>query len=101
MIKEKLIKILSPITRNKYLFTIALFLIWITFLDRDSLIDRYDGIKQLNKIEQEKKKYQEQIDRDSENLQKLHNPEFLEKYAREEYLMKKDNEDLYIIFDDD
>ena len=100
MIKEKLIKILSPITKNKYLFTIALFIIWITFLDRDNLIDRYNGIKQLNKIEQEKEKYRQQIDRDSENIQKLHNPDFLEKYAREEHKMKKDNEDLYIVIED-
>ena len=101
MDKEKLVRLLAPITRNKYLIFISGFLIWIIFLDRDRLIDRYSSMKVLNKIEAKKEKLQQQIDRDTESLEKLHDPEYLEKFAREEHLMKKDNEDLYIIVEED
>ncbi len=98
---EKLVRFIAPITRNKYLIVISAFLIWVIFLDRDNLIDRYSGMKELNKIEEKKEKQQQQIDRDTESLEKLHDPEYLEKFAREEHLMKKDNEDLYIVVEED
>ena len=53
--------------------------------------------KQLNELEDNKKYYQDEIRKDSENIKQLKNPDQIEKYAREKYYMKRDSEDIYII----
>ena len=47
--------------------------------------------------EDNKKYYQDEIRKDSENIKKLKNPDQIEKYAREKYYMKRESEDIYII----
>ncbi|MCF8374149.1 MAG: septum formation initiator family protein [Bacteroidales bacterium] len=93
----KIFRIIAPITKNKYLLTLFIFLVWLSFFDRDNWIDRYQGMNDLETIEAEKKMYEHQIIQDKESLEKLKDPEYLEKFAREEHHMKKDNEDLFII----
>ena len=90
----------SPIMKNKYILTFFIFLVWISFFDRDNLFDRYSSLKELREIESEKEQYQAKIEEDSENLKKLEDPEYLERFAREKHLMKRDNEDLFIIVED-
>jgi cell division protein DivIC len=84
--------------RNKYFLTITIFIVWITLLDTNNLIDRYRQISELRKLRQEKEYYQKKIDEEKRKLNELktdnHN---LEKFAREQYKMKKKDEDLYII----
>ncbi len=75
----------------------ALFVVWLAFFDRDNLLDRYHAMKELNKLKVEKEGYNQQIIDDKESIKKLDNPEYLEKYAREEHKMKKDNEDIFIV----
>ncbi len=53
--------------------------------------------KQLNELEDNKKYYQDEIRKDSNNIKQLKNPDQIEKYAREKYYMKRDSEDIYII----
>jgi cell division protein FtsB len=53
--------------------------------------------KQLDELEDNKKYYQDEIRKDSENIKQLKNPDQIEKYAREKYYMKRDSEDIYII----
>jgi cell division protein DivIC len=85
--------------RNKYLLTAAGFLIWIMFIDdRDFITTHFRHAQELKKLEQSKKYYENQIAVTQKELDQLKsNPGFLEKYAREKYLMKRDNEDLFLI----
>lgn len=83
---------------NKYLITGTAFAIWMMFFDRNDLPLQITRIRDLNKIERNEKNMAIQIGKTQKELELLKtNPETLEKYAREKYMMKKDNEDLYIV----
>jgi cell division protein FtsB len=86
--------------RNKYITASLLFFVWICFFDRNDLISEMKLVFKINKLKVERTYYQKQTDLARENLKELQtNPENLEKFAREKYLMKKDNEDVYVIVD--
>ncbi len=97
--KEKITKIWSFITRHKYIVTIASFVIWISFFDRTSLIFKSKVKSELEILKAEQKYYQYKIKKNKERLSGLNNKKILEKFAREEYYMKKDNEDIYVIIE--
>jgi cell division protein DivIC len=83
---------------NKYLITGIAFAVWMMFFDRNDIPLQIGRIRELNKIERNEKNMALQIANTQKELELLKtNPETLEKYAREKYLMKKDNEDLYIV----
>jgi cell division protein FtsB len=91
-------KKLKKIFTNKYLITGIAFAVWMMFFDRNDLPLQIRRILDLNKLKQSEKNMALQISNTQKELDLLKtNPETLEKYAREKYLMKKDNEDLYII----
>jgi len=83
--------------KNKYIIATVLFLFWIIFIDGRNLIDRYFAIQKYKELNQTKQYYQEKIKKDQAELLDLKNNKSLEKLAREKYLMKKPNEDIYII----
>jgi cell division protein DivIC len=84
--------------RNKYFLTITIFIVWITLLDTNNLIDRYRQMSELRKLRQEREYYQKKIDEEKSKLNELKTDnDNLEKFAREQYKMKKKDEDLYII----
>ena len=74
---------------NKYTFVGLLFVIWIALFDKYSFIDRLQLRSKINQLENEQKYYREKIEEG--------NRDNLEKFAREQYLMKKENEDIFII----
>jgi cell division protein FtsB len=83
---------------NRYFITAFGFFIWILFFDKNDLISQYKMRSELRKLKREKEFFLKEIERDSKNLWELHtNPQTLEKFAREKYLMKKDNEDIFYI----
>ena len=83
---------------NKYTFVGLLFVIWIALFDKYSFIDKLQLRSKINELEQEKNYYREKIEEDKRKKDELMgNRENLEKFAREQYLMKKDNEDIFII----
>ena len=88
--------------KNKYLLTALGFTIWILFFDaRDFITSHFRERGELMKLEQSKKYYEQQIAATKQELEQLKsNPALLEKYAREKYLMKRDNEDLFLIRED-
>jgi cell division protein DivIC len=68
------------------------------FFDRNDIPLQIRRIRELNNLEQSEKNMSLRISNTQKELDLLKtNPETLEKYAREKYLMKKDNEDLYIV----
>ena len=83
---------------NKYTVTILIFGIWLTFLDHNSLIDRFQLRSKIETLKKEKNYYQKKIEEDTRKTKELlSNRKNLEKFAREEYLMKRANEDIFII----
>ena len=94
---SKLMTIWTYIRQHKYLITIAAFLVIIVFLDENSLIQRAKHQQEINTLNSEITKYRKQFEEDTEKLKELtNNPEAMEKIAREKYLMKKPNEDIFI-----
>ncbi len=88
--------------RNKYLIAVVVFLVWLLLFDRNSLIDRYRYIRTLHDMEDEKQYYIERIEEDSRRLNELKTDrENLEKFAREQYFMKRENEDVFVIVTED
>lgn len=71
------------------------------FFDRHDLISQMQLKQELGKLEENKEYYKLQIDQTSEDLNDLlTNDNNLEKFAREKYLMKKPNEDIFVIAED-
>jgi cell division protein FtsB len=84
--------------KNRFAITGIIFIIWLLFFDRNDLISQYKISRELTKLEEEKKFFLEEIKKDQEKLSELRtNYKTLEKFAREKYLMKKDNEDIFVI----
>lgn len=91
-------KNLRFIFTNKYLISGIAFVVWMLFFDRNDLTLQVHRVRELNKLEQNEKNMALRIMNTKKELDLLKtNPETLEKYAREKYMMKKDNEDLYIV----
>ncbi|WP_207429666.1 septum formation initiator family protein [Pedobacter sp. SYSU D00535] len=83
---------------NKYFLVTAFFVAWMLFFDRNDLMSQYEYRSQLNKLQEEKEFYTKEIQQVRKDLDELTtNRERLEKFAREKYLMKKENEDVYVI----
>jgi cell division protein FtsB len=84
--------------KNKFFIAFAAFVIWLAFLDKTNLMSQYQFQSEVNKLENQKEFFIQEIKQTREEQQELlSSPEKLEKFAREKYYMKKDNEDLFII----
>ena|SRR5579871_2240175 len=88
--------------KNRYVLTATGFMIWILFFDsRDLITSHFRERGELVRLEESKKYYEQQIAVTRRELEQLKtNPAVLERYAREKFLMKKDNEDLFRIRED-
>jgi len=67
------------------------------FFDENSYLNHHELNKEIDKLEDANEYYQNQIATDGKIIENLKNPDSLEKYAREEYKMKKKDEDIYLI----
>ena len=84
--------------KNKYFLVTAAFAVWMIFFDRNDLFSQYEYHQQVSKLKQERDFYMKENERVNKDLQELSSdPKQLEKFAREHYLMKKDNEDVFVI----
>ena len=87
-----------PWLKNKYVLTISVFAIWMLFFDQNNVVDRLQMMSEIRRLEADREYYLEQIEKDSTRLHELTtNKENLEKYAREQFLMKKKDEDVFVI----
>ena len=94
---SKLSAIWNFIGQHKYIITLLAFGVIIVFLDENSLIQRAKHREEIRELNDEIAKYRKQFEEDTQKLKELTtNPEALEKIAREKYLMKKPNEDIFI-----
>ncbi|TAH01259.1 MAG: septum formation initiator family protein [Sphingobacteriales bacterium] len=94
-------KILTRIFKNKYLITGSVFLVWMLFFDRNDLASQLDYRDDVNKLKAEKEFYIKEIAQVEKDLTELTtDQQKLEKFAREKYLMKKDNEDVFVVVEE-
>jgi cell division protein FtsB len=82
---------------NRYVLVIISVGIWLIFLDNYSYFEHDVLNKQIDELEENKQYYIQEIKKDSTSIKQLNNPDQIEKYAREKYYMKRENEDIYII----
>jgi cell division protein FtsB len=91
-------KRLISLFKNKFFLVTLAFVVWMIFFDKNDLFSQYEYRTQVNKLKKERDFYKAQTDQVTKELNELtSNPQQLEKFAREKYLMKKDNEDVYLI----
>jgi cell division protein DivIC len=84
--------------RNKYAIATALFVIWVAFFDENNLVERFQNLMELSQLKESKEYYIRKIKEDTQQLKELKtNNDNLEKYAREQYLMKRSNEEIFVI----
>ena len=91
--KKPIIKIFT----NRYVLILVIFIVWMFFFDENSWLNHREFNNEIEKLETEQKYYKTEIEKDKELINKLEDEEGLEKFAREKYNMKKENEDIYII----
>lgn len=85
--------------KNKFILSLIAFTVWMLFFDdRDVYNTYFKQRAELKGLKENKQYYEKQIALTQQELDQLKiNPATIEKYAREKYLMKRDNEDLFII----
>lgn len=84
--------------RNKYFVSVSAFCVIVLFLDRNDFFTQYDRVSELRQLKESKTYYTTQIASERKELEALkNNPAIVEKYAREKYLMKRDNEELFLV----
>ncbi|HPT22066.1 MAG TPA: septum formation initiator family protein [Bacteroidales bacterium] len=98
MFRLKITEKIPEAFRNKYFLTILIFTIWLLFLDSNNLVARFRDIRELHKLRTDKEYYSKRVEADKQKLHELRTDDNnLEKFAREQYHMKKPDEDLFII----
>jgi len=87
---------------NRYILVLVLFSVWMIFLDNYSYLEHRILDKEIDELETNKQYYINEIKKDSLKIKHLKNSDQIEKYAREKYFMKRENEDIYLIeFEED
>lgn len=96
----KNLKKILPHLKNKYIVTLVAVVVWISFFDKYDLVSQYQARQALKQLEKDKQYYADEIKKNQEEINELQtNAQSLEKFAREKYLMKKDDEDVFLIID--
>ncbi|MGG5578520.1 FtsB family cell division protein [Myroides sp. C15-4] len=85
------------IVKNPFFLITIGFIVWIVFFDSYSLIEHHAIDQEIDKMEEKREYFQNEIDKDKQSIKNLKDGDAIEKYAREKYYMKRDNEDIFII----
>jgi cell division protein DivIC len=83
--------------RNKFFIAFAAFIVWMLFFDERDVFTMRHHRQELRDLRQSKEYYTQQINKEKTELENLKTAATLEKYAREKYYMKRDNEDLFLV----
>jgi len=89
-------KYLRPF-KNVFVLILIVFAIWMLFFDSNSWFIHHELNNEIDALENEKEYYKKEIEKDRKAIKELSTEEGLEKFAREEYYMKRENEEIYII----
>ncbi len=89
---------IPPALRNRYTATVLLFVGWLAFFDSNTLWSQWQLGREIRAMEVQKVHYEQQIADVQKSLKDLlTNDATMEHFAREKYLMKRDNEDIFVI----
>ncbi|WP_417428823.1 FtsB family cell division protein [Halpernia sp.] len=95
---SKILRFLKKYVINKYVITIFLFLIWMIFFDSTSFLVINELDSNISKNEKQLAHYKSEYEKNNSFYEKLmNNKSEKEKFARENYFMKKPNEEIFII----
>ena len=83
--------------KNPFILILTGFSIWMLFFDSNSWFIHNELNNDIEALEEEKEYYKNEIEKDQKEIKKLSNEDGIEKYGREQYHMKKENEDIYLI----
>ena len=87
--------------KNKYLLTLIGLVVWVVFFDKNDLGTQVELRQQVKQLEKEKNYFSHEISVITSDIKELtSNPKTLEKFGREKYLMKRNNEDIFVIVED-
>lgn len=86
---------------NKYVLILLFFLVWMIFFDTNSYFIHKELNDDIKTLEESKEHYRQEIEMDKLFIDKMQDTNEVEKYAREKYYLKKENEDIYIIQNQD
>ncbi len=95
--QQKWFKLLS----NKYMLILILFVIWMLFFDTNSFLIHNELSNDIDALEDNKEFYKEEITKDKKFIEKMKDSNEQERFAREKYYLKKENEDIFIIEHED
>ncbi len=94
---DKLASLWSFVCRRKYLITLVIFVVVVGFLDENSIMRRMGYAREESRLRDEIEKYRKEYEENTERLNELAvDSGAIERIAREKYLMKKPNEDIYV-----
>jgi cell division protein FtsB len=97
----KVFKGIYLVISNKYVLSVLVLAAWLLFFDRNDVFSQYDRHQDVKKLEAEANYFTNEIAQNKKVENELKSdPKLLEKFAREHYLMKKDNEDIYLLVED-
>ncbi len=92
------IMLFIKLLKNKYFLVSIFFIVWMLFVDNNNFITAMRFKKELKTLKDEKVFYESEIKINKEKLNKLQNDKSaMMDLAREKYLMKKDNEDIFLL----
>lgn len=93
---NRLKNIIKP-PKNIFLLITVIFVFWMLFFDANSWLIHRELNSEIEALNVKKEFYKNEINSDKKQIKILQTPEGVEKYAREKYTMKKENEDIYIV----
>jgi hypothetical protein len=89
--------VILKILKNKYFLVVVGLFFWLLYFDKNDVFTQFDLIKKCNKLNSEKEYYITEIENNKKEVIELqNNKKSLETFAREKYLMKRDNEDVFV-----
>jgi cell division protein FtsB len=91
---------LSQLFKNKYILSVIVFVLWVCFFDRNDVFTQWDRKKELQKLETSKHFYEAEIETTKKDLRDLeYDQAYFEKYARENFYLKRPHEEVFIVED--
>jgi cell division protein FtsB len=89
--------IIFKILKNKYFIVIVVLISWLLYFDKNDVFTQYELVQKCNKLNAERDYYIAEIEKNKMEINELqNNSKSLETFAREKYLMKKDDEDVFV-----
>lgn len=98
---NKLQTVWAFIRNHKYAFVTFIFLLIIGVVDENSFLSRYHNMRMIREMKAEIRTYTEKYNYDTRRLNEMNTqPDAVKRIAREQYFMKTEDEDIFVIMED-